>query len=385
MGRAARRPLFHGATALVLLALGRHLYGGIVGPVAAALYLTLPAVSLSSALISTDVPLLFFWALGLLAAVRLLETDRWPAALAFGAAVAAGLNAKYAMAFLPALLVLHVALTPSARALFRSPRLWAALLVGIVGLVPNVVWNVRHQFVTVLHTRDNANWSGSLFHPGSLAEFVGAQFGVFGPILLVLLLLAAAGRLRSSSPPTDRMLLHLSVPVLLVMTVQALLSRSNANWAATAYPAATVLVSALLASGRLRPVWMAATAVLHGLAALVLLLAPAFAPDLAVPGGRRPFERVLGWSDYARAVAETAATAGARTIVVDRRSDAAALLYYLRDTGLKVAVIADPDRPPQDHFEMTRPFTPSGAPPGLLLVPKDNAPGCRPSHSRPAR
>ncbi len=59
--------IFHAATAFTISAIGRHLYGARIGFWSGLTYATLPGVSLSSSLISTDAPLLFFVALALLA------------------------------------------------------------------------------------------------------------------------------------------------------------------------------------------------------------------------------------------------------------------------------------------------------------------------------
>ena len=50
---------------------------------------------------------------------------------------------------------------------------------------------------------------------------------------------------RGCEQPECR-LLAFSIPVILLLIVQALLSRALANWAAAAYPAATILVTAEL-------------------------------------------------------------------------------------------------------------------------------------------
>src|SRR6185437_2958372 len=55
-------PLLHFLTGLVVFAIGRRLYDARVGCWSAVAYVTLPAVSLSAAIISTDVPLLLCWA-----------------------------------------------------------------------------------------------------------------------------------------------------------------------------------------------------------------------------------------------------------------------------------------------------------------------------------
>ena len=63
--------LIHAATATMVFATARQLYDARTGFWSGLVYATLPGVSLSSSLISTDVPLLFFVALSLLAVVKL--------------------------------------------------------------------------------------------------------------------------------------------------------------------------------------------------------------------------------------------------------------------------------------------------------------------------
>ena len=71
--------------------------------------------------------------------------------------------------------------------LLRDPRLWAGLALGVALILPNLAWNAAHGFATFAHTADNAKWGGSLLKPGKGLEFLGAQFAVFGPILLTAL------------------------------------------------------------------------------------------------------------------------------------------------------------------------------------------------------
>ncbi len=77
--------LLHAATGFLVFLIGRKLYSDKCGLIAAVAYATLPGVSLSAGIISTDVPLLFAWALALLAFVHLVSAptldDGWPAGL----------------------------------------------------------------------------------------------------------------------------------------------------------------------------------------------------------------------------------------------------------------------------------------------------------------
>ena len=93
-------PLIHTATAATIFALGARLYSPRTGFLAALAFATLPGISLSAGIISTDVPLLLAWALALAGFAALID-DRaawWPALL-LGFALGLGLNAKYAMAY----------------------------------------------------------------------------------------------------------------------------------------------------------------------------------------------------------------------------------------------------------------------------------------------
>ena len=118
-------PFLHTLTALAVFFLGRRLYDARVGALSALAFATLPGVSLSAGLISTDVPLLTCWAIALVGFAALFQTDRlWPA-LVLGLAFGIGLNAKYAMAWFVMCAAVYLLLTPERRGVLRDYRLVA--------------------------------------------------------------------------------------------------------------------------------------------------------------------------------------------------------------------------------------------------------------------
>ena len=368
-------PLLHTATALTVFWLGRRLYDARIGALSALAFATLPGVSLSAGLISTDVPLLLCWALALVGFSALLETDDvWPALL-LGAAFGAGLNAKYAMVWFIPCAAVYLLLTPERRRVLREWRLYVALAIGLLMIAPNLAWNYSHSFATLSHTAANANWGGSMLHPSKALEFFGAQFGVFGPILFGAFLVIV-WRWRSARPPeADRLLLAFSVPIIAVILVQAFLSRAHANWAATAYVAATVLVIAnMVRDGAWG--WLKASFIVHAVMLALIVFGTATAGQVPLPLKTDPFARTLGWHDLAeatRAELTKAAAAGKpyAAVLSDDRSVTAELLYYLRDEP--TPILAWRPGAPHDHFEMTRPFT-AATPSPVLLVRVDDEP-----------
>jgi 4-amino-4-deoxy-L-arabinose transferase-like glycosyltransferase len=373
----APAPLLHAATALVVFALGRQLYNVRTGFWAGLVYATLPGVSLSSSLISTDAPLLVCVALSLLAVVKLQVSASWRWSVVLGIGIGLGLLSKYAMSYFILCLALYAVWTKDGRALLKDARLYAALAIAAALIAPNLVWNAQNGFATLNHTADNANWGKSLLHPAETLEFVTGQFGVFGPLLFAALLVYCANwlrdpRMRALAQGPERLLLAFSMPVLLMMTAQALLSRAHANWAAFAYIAATVLITAvLLHPGRRRA--LTASMAIHLAIVLLIGIGGVLAGRVTLPGGFDPYARVLGWKALAQASAEKARAGGFAAIATDKRALAAELLYYLRDVAIPVVAMRG-NGPPGDHFELKRPLNAATPRPVLLVSLNRNGP-----------
>ncbi len=371
--------VLHLGTASVVFLAARQLYSAEVGFWSALVYATLPAVSLSSGIISTDVPLLFAWALALLAFAHLLAAPSYFAAVSLGAAIGIGLNAKYAMAYFVPCIAIYFLIAPEHRSLLRKPLLWIALALAVALILPNLAWNSANSFATFTHTADNANWKGLMLHPLKSAEFILGQFGVFGPILygaLVAFLWRIRGRLVALSS-ADKLLIALSVPIIVVVAMQGLMSRAHANWAAAAYVSATILVTAVMVrEGAWR--WLRSSLALHGAVAVVLAVATWQAGRFSLPFIGDPFARTLGNRKTANLVARLAADTRpdgrtVRAVLAADREVAAALLYYGRT--LDLPVFAWRDAQPRNHFELSRPFTVRSPTPVLFVGPRPPSSG----------
>lgn len=338
--------LLQAVAALALYKAGARLCGPKTGFWAAVTWTLMPGVQLSSGVVSTDAGLLCFLSLALWAyAVLWRGGAGLKPALGLGAALGLAFLSKYAALYFIIGLGLHALIDPGARAAWSVKRGATALLAFLVLALPNVLWNAAHKFATVAHTAENADLKGGLFHPEALGKFIGDQFGVFGPVALIALGTAAvlAARRRDAAPE-DRLLYALAAPPLAAVTVLALLSRANANWAAAAYVPASVLVAAFIGRSPRSLAWRAALLGVQGLVCLAMLgaaLSPAFA-DAA--GFANSLKRNRGWAEttrltLARADRE-AALAPLDAVAADDRFLFYSLAYYGRDW------FARPDAPP---------------------------------------
>ena len=346
-------PLLHGGTALVLFLAARALYDARIGLLSAFAYATLPAVSLSAELISTDVPLLFFWALALLALAKGMTKPTLGAALLLGVSVGLGLLAKYAMIYFVLSAAIAAVVLPSVRRFLVSWRGGLALVLAAAILAPNVLWNIENNLATVKHTVANADIGASLFHADKLAEFLVAQAGVFGPIffgaLVVGLLRIKRLRADAALEPT-LLLICLTLPTLAIASVIAFLARAHANWAAPAYVAATPLVLHWLVAEHRKSLVRLSLA-LNVIVAVILpvgMAVPAVADGLWLGNA---LKRVRGWDELGRTVAARLEARPYSAILANDRELMGELIYYAEPRRIPV-VMWDWPWPPRNHYEM---------------------------------
>jgi 4-amino-4-deoxy-L-arabinose transferase-like glycosyltransferase len=327
-------PFFQLGASVFLYLTARRLADETVAFWSGIVWLTMPGVFLSAALITTDGPLLFFWSAALYLFTRLTEgSERRPLAVGalLGAAVGFGLLSKYAMLyFLPAV-ALALILSPERRdeALKTGP-LALAVAVALTLLAPNLLWNAENDFQTIAHTAANANWAQGAGHPDKLFKFLGDQFGVTGPILLVLMIAAAAVAVRDRTATGKRLcyLLAFALPALLIVSVQAFIARAHANWAAVAYPSAVIAATIFARRAGWPKLAMTASLCLHLVAGAAFLVGFSNMRLADAAGASEAFKRLRGWDAQGPEIAARAQ--GLDAILADDREVMSGLLYYAR-------------------------------------------------------
>jgi len=359
--------LLHSLTCWVIFVTVRKAFDARTGFWAACFYLFMPGVWLSSTIISTDVPLLLCWALALNAWVYFRDAPSWPRALQLGLAIGFGLLAKYAMLFFLPILGFAVLIDGRTRRALLGPKGLAAGAVAAALFIPNIIWNLNHDFATLAHTAENANLSGPLLNPFELLSFWGSQLGVFGPIAFPVLILALFK--WKQLPVFGRWIAGLALLPLLVISLEALLSRANANWAATAYIAAPIIVALyavsrpkLMTALKIGLIAQSAVMIVAGIAMTVPVWANAI-------GLANSVKRSRGWPETIQAIEDIynqghdGKTFGG--VATDNRLVFYDALYYgLTDTAPLSMWKLSPA--PGNHAEMTRPLTRTENP--VLLI-----------------
>lgn len=354
-------PVLHGIAAFFLFLLGKQAFEARIGAWAAAVYLLMPGITLSSTIMSTDAVLMPTVSIALYFLWRFREAPGFGNAIMAGAMIGLAMLAKYAALYLYGGAALAALIDRDMRKALLSPAGGALLAASLVVLGPNLWWNVANDFATVSHTADNANLAEAGFDPLRVFDYLQDQAAVFGPILLLLLVggfVLIAGRKDKWTATREFWLMCFVVPPLLVIMVQEIMSRAHANWAACAYPAACVLVAAWVdraiggATSRFKagPV-LRAGLILNALVGLLFTLVWV-SPGIAdATGASAGMKGVRGWKQTTTELVSAARANNASAIMVDDRELWHGIDYYGRNTEMPPLRIWQRGPTPRSHAE----------------------------------
>jgi 4-amino-4-deoxy-L-arabinose transferase-like glycosyltransferase len=361
-------PIFYFGTSLLFYALASTLYDRRVAFWAALSFAFATGVAFSARIISTDVPLLFFWALALLAYVKLLGRGDFRWAIVLGLALGFGLLAKYMMGCFILGIAVAAFFDREARNFLKTPALWTALIIAAILIAPNLLWNVNNGFATFRHTGENIRGSGVVFSLRNGFVFLGSQFAVFGPVIFGFLIAIVVSAGKFVQTRQDRLMLAFALPVLAIVTTLSFVTRAHSNWAGTALVSSIIVVVAVLVrleAWRWLKVGLGIGIVVQGL----LLVGDRMADHLTVPGLTKAdiYQPTMGWRALGEEASRLARQTNAQTVATGRRDDVASLVYYLRNE--KLAVLAWPESGTvSDHFQMTRPLSATAGEPIFLIT-----------------
>lgn len=290
-----------------------------------ALALTLPVVAAGSMLMTIDAPYTCCWAWALVFAHRaVFRQERW-AWLAAGLCIAVGVLAKHTMVLWVPMFGLFLLCTPSVRGLLKKPGFWTMALIGALGGLPILLWNMNNDWVTWQHSQMHMGTQhGGIRWLGPL-NFFGMQFALFlGYWFLVWAAAMCTHHPGRDGNPENRFLWFMSAPMILFFGLFSLKNGGGEpNWPITAYLSGMVLAGGWLMEqlNSPRPALRLATRVcvvlfcVLGLAATVLVhdmrwVRPVLVHLTHAPTHERPTPlrhldptcRLRGWRTLAAAV-----------------------------------------------------------------------------------
>jgi 4-amino-4-deoxy-L-arabinose transferase-like glycosyltransferase len=287
---------------VVVMRLSTRLFGADAGAWSGLLAVTLPLVGAMGIFALPDAPLTFCTVVALDRLEAASRTNRTSAWIGLGLALAGGWLSHYRAAILVVAGFCFLCATPRGRALWRNPKLWLALAIMLIGIVPLFVFNAQHDWSALrFQVLERNPW---VFHGDAFAQPV-EQAIVCTPLFYLMLLwtgVLCAVRLREGAP-WDLLAVCSLVPILLFFFLGLFAddTRFRVHWPIPGYVPLLVAIPPLFFATRslaMRTFAVAACSLLMVGAVLVYAyLASATSPDLAQRfAGVKAFpEHFVGW------------------------------------------------------------------------------------------
>ncbi|MEO0191299.1 MAG: glycosyltransferase family 39 protein [candidate division WOR-3 bacterium] len=265
-----------------------------------------------------DVPLVFFWTLGLLSGIKALKRPGWW--LIYGIALGGAMLSKYSGVFL---LTVPLAYLFTDRRFLIKPQWWLGLGVSLAIFLPNIIWNAVHGWVSFAFQLGHGLGKG--FNPSGPLKYILDAALVNSVFPFVFLLWGTIRATRKFREPSILALIFSFWVPFLFFWAASLRGHAEANWAAPAYMSLVVL--GVLGLGTSTKGWAWKASVVFGLALVGIAYIQAVHPFLRIKGD--PTERARGWKELAMCVQSVRETYPELSLAASRYQEASELSFYL--------------------------------------------------------
>ena len=226
-----------------------------------------------------DIPLIFFWSLGLYFVNQILARPSPTNYFGLGAALGLGFLSKYVIVLFPVCLFVFIAAKKCWHLLF-SWKTIVTLLVGLFFCTPVIYWNLNHDWASFnfqwKHGMSSENWQWKW----PIEYLIGIILVTF-PTLFIFFIV-------NSRKQTKTLLFIFSIIPLVFFLYSSFKGRVEANWPIVAYPSLFSLALFELNQKRIR--WVKLTLIIWGTFLILALLLPLYVHQLNQPEKIRLFE-----------------------------------------------------------------------------------------------
>tara|TARA_X000000950_G_scaffold69887_1_gene86601 strand:- start:244 stop:1683 length:1440 start_codon:yes stop_codon:yes gene_type:complete len=340
-------PLLHFLTSLIIFysvyLLTKNLKQALLGSF---LYLLMPGISFSSFLISTDVPLLLFSSLIALSIIKIFNSrqNNFLLFCLLGLFFALGFLSKYATFYLLLSFLVSTVIDKGCRRFFFNKSFLFSIIIMMMLVFPNLIWNYNNEFVTLSHTASNANLAHIKINIFQGIIFLLSQIFIFG-VIPFLFLSKKTFSLLSLNTIQKIFLITFILPIFIVFLL-AIFSRANANWAVVGYPFACILLPTLFNSKKklMSNIFILNQLTFSTMIVISIFFLPMFNLD--------PFANIKHIKPLSGIIKNEITNRNNIALMADDREDYAQLLYYLKNLDIKKAKW-NGDTKIDDHYELT--------------------------------
>jgi len=215
--------------------------------VASFLTYAMPFIWVPSLFFTTDSLLLLFWLMSLLFFWKALKTDSVKHWILFGISFGLGIISKYTILFLIPGLCAFILLNHSH--IFRNRKFYMGIGIGLLFLLPVLVWNIKNDFVSFRHVQ-HLSGANDVSVPikkiiFNLSEYILGQIAVLSPFFAVFYFKILKSWIRKQLSDEMLFLILPGILVFIAFLPVAFTRKSgvNVNWTMFAYGAIPVVLA----------------------------------------------------------------------------------------------------------------------------------------------
>jgi 4-amino-4-deoxy-L-arabinose transferase-like glycosyltransferase len=328
--------MFSTGVGALLFVLARRMYDDRVALWCLLLASVIPILAVGSLLMTIDSLSVFFWVLALIIYWKALQRDKLMDWFWLGLAIGAGFLAKFTNGVQLGCIVFFLLWSKEHRPLLFSWKMFTLCAAFSLSITPILWWNMQNGWVhaIALHSRSGVKSSFQI-HPGELLNFLGGQFAVVSP-LIMLGMVVAAGALawKRHADLRTRFLLSQFLPLYGLLMFFSLNKSGQPNWTVPALIAGIIFTVVFWREIVARhPAWRWGVSAAFAIA-LLMTVALHDTEFLHLPPGKDPLRRAEGWPDFAAHVQSAREKYQANLLIANHYSQASMMAFYLPDQPL---------------------------------------------------
>ncbi len=199
-----------------------------------------PLTMLGLIVITPDIPVFLFWSLSIYLLWQVVRTQRIWLWYALGVTFGMAMLSKYTAILMIPCFFIYLVLTDD-RWWLKTIHPYLALATGLLIFLPVVYWNSQHDWVSFAFQLRNG-LGGESYSISTVAEYIGGQLLVTGPIVWIVGIYAAFVGLYRKDKET-LFLIATAIPIIAFFGLSSFRKAAGPNWPAFAYVTFSILVT----------------------------------------------------------------------------------------------------------------------------------------------
>lgn len=213
-----------------------------------------------------------------------------------------------------------------------NKKLFIGILISLIGLLPSLMWNMKHDFATFKHVFATVHVPQEAgLKSGNFFEFLGAQAGLFSPILFFLFIYALIFCTKNwhTLERQIKFCFWQTLSILVPFLILSFFKKMQGNWAVFAYPSAFILIAFAFVD-RLYNKKLVQAGIALSLLLLAIVISVPFLEKrgMAVPYRLNAFRHQVGWDALGSALNEVGYDPSKDFLFADKYQMSSILSFY---------------------------------------------------------